>query len=37
MLEERGIIVCLLPGVKDEDTGKLMLADDNVPLLSAGE
>ena len=35
--EERRIIVDLLPVVKDEETGKLVLADDTVPLLAAGE
>jgi len=35
--QERRIIVDLLPVVKDEVTGKLVLADGDVPLLSAGE
>ncbi len=35
--ETRRIIVDLLPVEKDEATGKLVLADDTVPLLSAGE
>ena len=33
----RHIVVDLLQVVKDEATGKLVLADDTVPLLSAGE
>ena len=36
-LTERRIIVDLLQVVKDEETGKLVLAENNVPLLSAGE
>ena len=35
--EKRHIIVELLQVVKDEATGKLVLADDTVPLLSAGD
>jgi hypothetical protein len=35
--EERRIIVDLLQVEKDPDTGKLVLVDGDVPLLSAGE